>query len=489
MTSDSKSSELEALGYKQELKRDLGAFQNFALSFSVISILTGAVTLYGAGLSAGGPRIMLIGWPLVAIFTVAIGLSLGELASAFPTAGALYHWSSILGGPGAGWATAWLNVLGQFAITAAIDFGLAEFLAPLLGFDSRGAVLALYAVVLVSHAILNHVGVKVVAALNTVSAWYHVIGVIVLVGAVIALAPKQPLSFLLLDAPPGPPPAVPLSFLTTAIIPGFLVGLLQAGWTFTGYDASAHASEETKDAARNAPKGILMAIVASAIAGYVMLIVITLAIGDLNATVAAKNPFIFVLEGSLGRLGTALVWVAVAAMWFCGLASITSNSRMLYAFARDGGLPLSKHLAKVSPRWQTPHVGVWVSVCVAFALALFAEALSVMAALSTVALYASYGLPLLLGLLARKKGWPRVGPWTLGNWGAAINVIAVVWIVFMVVLMSLPPNGLAGVTFLATCVLLLLVWFGGLRKRFKGPALPKLESPAPGAPQAGPRAA
>lgn len=457
-------SELEALGYKQELLRDMGAFQNFALSFSIISVLTGAVTLYGAGLTAGGPKVMLLGWPLVAVFTVAIGLSLGELASAFPTAGALYHWSSILGGPGAGWATAWLNVLGQFAITAAIDFGLAEFLAPLLGLEGRGAVLMLYAALLLSHAVLNHVGVKVVAALNTVSAWYHVLGVIVLVGAVMAFARKQPLGFLMEGAPP----------LKDAVMPGFLAGLLQAAWTFTGYDASAHASEETKDAARNAPRGILMAIIASAIAGYVMLIVITLAITDLPATLAAKNPFIFVLESSLGGLGTALVWLAVGAMWFCGLASITSNSRMLYAFARDGGLPFSKHLAKVSPRWQTPHVGVWVSVCVAFAVALFADALSVMAALSTGALYASYGLPVLLALLARRRGWPRVGPWTLGRFGPVINVIAVLWVVFMVVVMSLPPNLLAGQTLLATCVLLVLVWYGGLRKHFKGPSLPKL---------------
>ncbi|MDP1826756.1 MAG: amino acid permease [Archangium sp.] len=457
--------ELEALGYKQELLRDMGGFQNFALSFSIISILTGAVTLYGAGLTSGGPRVMLLGWPLVAFFTIAIGLSLGELASAFPTAGALYHWSSILGGPGAGWATAWLNVLGQFAITAAIDFGLAEFLAPLLGLDGeRAHVLMLYAALLLSHAVLNHVGVKVVAALNTVSAWYHVIGVIVLVGAVMFFAKKQPLPFLLQDAPP----------LKDAVMPGFLAGLLQAAWTFTGYDASAHASEETKDAARNAPKGILLAIIASAIAGYVMLIVITLAIGDLPATLAAKNPFIFVLEGALGGLGTALVWVAVGAMWFCGLASITSNSRMLYAFARDGGLPFSYLLARVSPRWQTPHVGVWVSACVAFALALFASALSVMAALSTVALYASYGLPVFLALLARRKGWPRTGPWTLGKYGAAINVVAVVWIVFMVVVMSLPPNGLAGITFGSTCALLLVVWFGGMRKYFAGPVLPKL---------------
>ena len=320
----------------------------------------------------------------------------------------------------------------------------------------------LYAALLLSHAVLNHVGVKVVAALNTVSAWYHVLGVIVLVGAVMFFAKKQPLSFLMSDVPP----------LKDAVMPGFLAGLLQAGWTFTGYDASAHASEETKDAARNAPRGILMAIIASAIAGYVMLIVITLAIGDLPATLASKNPFIFVLEGALGSFGTALVWIAVGAMWFCGLASITSNSRMLYAFARDGGLPFSKYLARVSPRWQTPHVGVWVSVCVAFALALFADGLAVMAALSTVALYASYGLPVLLGLIARKKGWPRVGPWTLGKFGPVINVVAVLWVVFMVVVMSLPPNLLAGKTFLGTCVVLLVAWFGGVRKVFKGPVVP-----------------
>lgn len=457
----SEPNELEALGYKQELARELGAFQNFALSFSVISILTGAVTLYGAGLSAGGPRVMLFGWPLVAAFTLVIGLSLAELASAFPTAGALYHWASILGGPGAGWATAWLNVLGQFAITAAIDFGLAEFLAPLLGLEGRGWVLALYALVLLSHAVLNHVGVKVVAALNTVSAWYHVLGVVVLVSAVLVLAPKQPVSFLLEGAPP----------LEGAFLPGLLAGLLQAAWTFTGYDASAHASEETKDAALNAPRGILMAIIASAVAGYAMLLVITLAIGDLPGAVAAKNPFIFVLEGALGGVGTALVWVAVGAMWFCGLASVTSNSRMLYAFARDGGLPFSPLLARVSPRWQTPHVGVWVSVFVAFGLALFADALSVMAALSTVALYASYGLPVLFGLLARRRGWPRVGPWTLGRWGALVNVVTVAYVVFMVVLMSLPPNGLAGLTLGVTCLLLVAAWFGGVRKVFKGPAV------------------
>lgn len=460
MAAEGDEAELAALGYDQELSRELGAFENFAISFSIISILTGAVTLYGHGLTWGGPFVMLVGWPLVGLFTVSIALSLGELASAFPTAGALYHWASLLGGRGAGWVTAWLNILGQFAITAGIDYGLSEFLAQLLGWPAdRAHVLPLYALVLASHAALNHVGVRWVAKLNTVSAWYHVIGVAVLLAAVLAFAPKRPLGFLLTR---GAPVGVGLGF-------GFLVALLQAGWTFTGYDASAHASEETHDAAMSAPRGILTSVVVSAVVGYAMLLAVTLAIPDLDAATSASNPFIFVLESALGRLGTALVWLAVGAMWFCGLASITSNSRMLYAFARDGGLPFSDAIARVSPRFRSPHVAVWVSAAMAFLVSIWAEAYTAMVALSVVALYASYGMPILLGLLARRRGWPRVGPWTLGRIGPWVSAVALVWLGFMVVLMSLPPNGLAGVTFLGTLVLLAFGWFGGVRRTFAGP--------------------
>jgi amino acid transporter len=452
--------DLASLGYAQELLRGMGGFQNFALSFSVISILTGAVTLYGHGLTWGGPLEMTVGWPLVAFFTFFIAASLAELASAFPTVGALYHWASILGGPGAGWATAWLNTLGQFAITASIDYGLAGFLAPLLGWpDDRAHVLGLTAVTLLSHAVLNHVGVRAVSWLNTVSAWYHVAGVVLVVGAVALLGQHQPVSFLFVATQSQPP----------VLIPGFLVGLLQAGWTFTGYDASAHASEETVDAARNAPKGILLSVGVSAVAGWALVLAVTLAIGSLPEAQAASNPFLFILTKSLGAGGTLLVWVCVGAMWFCGLASVTSNSRMLYAFARDGGLPWSKALARVSPRWQSPHVAVWVSTVLAFAICLWADAYNVMAALSTLALYASYGLPVLVAYLARRQGWPRTGPWTLGRLGPVVNVVALGWILTMLVLMSLPPNGMAGGTFVVTLVVLVLGWYGGVRRLFRGP--------------------
>src|SRR5438093_841384 len=175
---DQDAAELKQFGYAQQLLRDMGGFSNFALSFSIISILTGAVTLYGHGLRYGGPLVMGLGWPLVTLLTLPIAASLAQLASSFPTAGALYHWSSILGGPGWGFLTAWLNTVGQFAITAGIDYGLAEFVAAMTGAGGdRATVLRVYVLILLSHAVLNHVGMRVVAALNRLSAWYHLAGV------------------------------------------------------------------------------------------------------------------------------------------------------------------------------------------------------------------------------------------------------------------------------------------------------------------------
>ena len=156
--------ELHALGYAQELFRTMGGFSNFAISFSIISILTGAVTLYEHGLVMGGPAEMAFGWPLVTLFTLAVALSMAELASSLPTSGTMYHWASRLGGKGWGWFTAWFNIAGQLAALAGIDYGCALFVTPLLGLPMTTArVLLVYAAILLSHALINHFGIRLVA--------------------------------------------------------------------------------------------------------------------------------------------------------------------------------------------------------------------------------------------------------------------------------------------------------------------------------------
>src|SRR5215471_611912 len=162
--------ELGKLGYAQELFRTMGGFSNFAISFSIISILTGAVTLYGHGLKMGGPAEMAFGWPLVTLFTLAVTISMAELASALPTSGAMYHWSSRLGGKGWGWFTAWFNLAGNLTMLAGVDYGCAQFVTPLIGLEaSTRKVLTVYAVILLSHALFNHFGIRLVARLNDLS--------------------------------------------------------------------------------------------------------------------------------------------------------------------------------------------------------------------------------------------------------------------------------------------------------------------------------
>lgn len=476
---------LNQFGYAQQLLRDMGGFSNFAISFSIISILTGAVTLYGVGLNAGGPVVMSIGWPLVTFFVLFVAASLAELSSAIPTSGALYHWSALLGGPGWGWITAWLNLIGLIAAIAAIDYGCAQFVTPLLGLAETNAnFFAVFAVILLSHAVLNHVGIRVVARLNDFSAIYHVLGVAVVVLALAFFAPKQPVQWLFTK-----------TFTTVKEFPywfAFLGGLLQAQWTYTGYDASAHTIEETKNPRVCAPWGIYLSVAVSGVAGFIMLAFVTLAIQDLGAAAAATNPFIYILETALGStFGRAVLWVVTIAMWFCGLSCLTSTSRMIFAFARDKGMPFSAPLANVSRRYRTPATAVWLAAVLSLLLPAlvfglvelskrlafekpfeFSQLYPAVTGISTIGLYLSYGIPLLLKLRATRRGlWsPQAnGPWNLGKWSTLVNAVALLWIGFITVLFVLPPNTLTGWIFGGTLAGLLVMYLAVARGRFKGP--------------------
>lgn len=483
---------LHRFGYAQQLLRDMGGFSNFAISFSIISILTGAVTLYGVGLNAGGPVVMGIGWPLVTFFVLFVAAAMAELASAIPTSGALYHWASFLGGPTWGWMTAWLNLIGLIAAIAGIDYGCAQFMVPLLGLrETQANFMVVFGVLLFSHAVLNHMGIRTVARLNDFSAWYHVAGVAIVVLALAFFAPKQPVSWLFTN-----------TFTTVTDKPywfAFLGGLLQAQWTYTGYDASAHTIEETKNARVSAPWGIYLSVAVSGLFGFLMLAFVTLAIKDLNATASASNPFVYIFEQALGgAFGHVVLWIVTVAMWFCGLSCVTSTSRMIFAFARDRGLPLWAIWASVSPRWRTPAAGVWLAGVLAFLLVClifgvvqashwqgwirpfeFSTVYQAVTGISTIGLYLSYGIPLLLKMRAVRQGlWTTRanGPWSLGNWSVPVNLIALSWIAFITVLFVLPPNQLTGYVFAGALLVMVGFYFIRVRGKFRGP-VPQARSP------------
>jgi len=464
--------ELGRLGYAQELLRTIGGFSNFALSFSIISILTGAVTLYGYGLTMGGPAEMAFGWPLVTLFTLTVALSLAELASALPTAGAMYHWSSMLGGKSWGWFTAWFNIAGNITVLAGVDFGCAQFVTPLLGIDATPRnLLLVYAAILLSHALINIYGIRLVARLNDFSVTVHIVGVFAVIAALVIFAPKQPASFF-------------FSHVTSNAQGwpywwAFIVGLLQAQWTFTGYDASASVSEETVDPRRRAPWAIVMAVVVSGVVGYLLLIALTLAIKDipsvLNAKDAAGNdvPAVIVILGSaLGDRAGALFSALVAmAMWFCGLSSVTWCSRTVYAFSRDNGMPASRLWKRVNPKHLTPGPAIWLSVFLALLAAVYSGAYPVITSISVIGLYCSYVIPIFLRWRTRNSMSAHSrGPWHLGRCGGAINLIAMLWVLFITVILGSPDNMRAGKTIAAFGLLLGLWYFARERRHFLGPA-------------------
>ena len=471
MKIDPERGELSKFGYAQELFRSMGGFSNFAISFSIISILTGAVTLYGYGLEMGGPLEMTLGWPIATLFSLALAASMAELCSAYPTSGAMYHWSADLGGPRWGWFVAWLNIFGLIAAQAGINYSCAQFILPFFGIESTPVnLLLMFAFIMVNQGALNHYGVRLVSRLNDVSVTVHIIGVIVIVAAVFWLAPLQPAGFLF---------EAVNSNSRSPYWWAFLLGLLQAHWTYTGFDASAHMAEETEDPRRRAPWGIVMSVAVAGVVGYFLLIGLTLAIRDIPGALGAKdaggNPVpaaIAILQTALGsRFGNAMSAMASIAMWFCGLSCVTSASRALFSLARDHGTPASAWLRRVNPKHGTPGPAIWMIVVASLAAMLWTGAIPIVTSLSTVALYVAYVVPVALGLRARLGGsnWPTEAVWNLGRWGVAVNVIATVYTAFICVVLVMPPNQLAGATFAGLLVILVVLYAVEARKKYKGP--------------------
>lgn len=329
---------------------------------------------------------------------------------------------------------------------------------------------AVFAFTLVVHGILNHTGVRLVALLNDVSVGVHIIGVFTVVGVVFYFAPTQP-----------------VSFLTQAVNSNgrspylwcFFLGLLQAHWTYTGFDASAHMSEETTNPRVKAPWGIMLSVIVSGVVGYVLLLALTLAIGNLSAVLNAKdasgNPIpaaIAVLQQALGaKTGNAMAALASMAMWFCGLSCLTSASRAVYSLARDNGMPFSNLFKQVNKEHGTPGPAIWALVAATATAMAWTGAVPVVTSLSTVALYVCYIIPVIFGLRARLKGstWPQLAEWKLGKYGVAINLVAVVYTSFISFVLIMPPNELAGKTLAVLVVILILIYFIQAKKNFVAP--------------------
>lgn len=474
---------LHSLGYAQELLRRMSGFSNFAVSFSIICIVSGGINSFHLGFNTVGGAAIGLGWPLSGLLSLLFAIAMGQIASAFPTAGGLYHWSSILGGKGWGWVTAWFNLVGLITVLSAINVGTYLFivgsLGHIVGFMPEALHPALNLLVQVtgvsiitfSQALFNHRGIKLTTKLTDFSG-YLIFAVSTLLTLVLLFyAPGIDFSRLFTfinysgDAGAGVwPPTSNLAYL-------FLLSLLLPAYTITGFDASAHVSEETIGAARRVPKAMIGSVLWSAVFGWAMLGAFVLAFPDMkDAAAQGANMFYWMMDSVLPVPLKIALYVGIAiAQYLCGLATVTSASRMTFAFARDGGLPMSSRLRSISFKYRTPVTAIWIVSILSVAFTVYTPVYSTITAVCVIFLYISYLIPIALGLFAYGRTWTRMGPWSIDGWYRIVATICVFGCILLIYIGVQPPNDKALVITLAALALTAVVWFSFERRHFQGP--------------------
>jgi amino acid transporter len=416
-------------------------------------------------------------------------------------------------------------MIGQVTITAAINVAAAIYLigagtrilnlpadAPVPIFGSLTHwyfQICVMVLIMIPQVLINIFGIRLTARLNDFSVWWHIGGVTLIAGLLTffgkhhnsfgflfsTLTPVNPLEAASADFGGHRAPALVFGEFKMAspffaIFPQlagfyqaapfalvFVLGLLQAQWTYTGYDASAHTAEETVMARMNSAWGVFLSVAVSAVVGYALLLILTWCIpnGDVATTANDAYPVLQICYGNLAPFAANLIAVIIGgAMWLCGCSSITSMARMWYAFARDDGMPGSRWIKRVNPRYRTPVWSILITSALAVLICFYAAAYSVVTSISTIALYLAYAIPIYLNW--RNKRWrhgeyttPETSPWNLGPWGTPVNVIAIVWTAFITVIFSIPPNELVMWSMLLLAAVMLVYWKLRARWNFHGP--------------------
>lgn len=461
---------LAELGYKQELRRNWSAFSNFAISFSIISILAGCFTTFGQAWNNGGPIAISLGWPIISAFILIIGFCLSELVSAYPTSGGIYWWASKLGGPRAGYYTGWLNLIGLLAVIASVAYGCATFFDLALSTLSESwaegyslqRVFIMFIVVMVLVSLLNIFSGHLMAMLNNVSVWWHVVGAAVIV-LILIFIPENHMSAYDVFTMRVNNSAGLAGGETNGLLFWFYVlplGFLLTQYTITGFDASAHVAEETQGAADGAAKGIWKSIFYSAIGGWILLLSFLFAVQDADAVTAGGGGVAVIFAQALpANVAGLVLLIAASGQFFCSMACMTSTSRMLYAFSRDGAVPGAKHWAKLN-KSQVPANAVIISAIIGLLITMPAlvevnigsedapiivpTAFYAVVSVAVIGLYLAFAVPIYLRWKAGNSF--KQGSWNLGNkwkWMAPVAVIEIA-IISVYFIMPTTPMGWPG---------------------------------------------
>ena len=452
--------DLAGFGYRQELERSLGSFSSFAAGFSYISIMTGVFQLFGFGFATGGPAVFWT-WPLVFVGQLAVALCFAEMAGQFPLAGSVYQWSKQIAGPGTSWMAGWIMSIGAIVTAAAVAVAYQIILPQVsLAFQivggsadagltstpngARNAILLALGLVVFT-TVVNIIGVRLMAKLNNLGVAVELIGVTLLI-IMLAVHIKRGPQVVLHTAGTG-------AGHSWGYLGAFLVASLMSAYVFYGFDTAGALAEETKQPRLHAPRAILRALTAAFIAGGLLMLVGMMAVGNINAKEIGTLGMPYLIKSTLGTgLGDAFLVCSAIAITVCCLAVQTAAIRLIFSMARDGRLPWSAAISRVSPRSKTPMVPALLTGVLTIALLLVnignQRVFYILTSVAIILFYIPYLMVTAPMLLRRLRGeWPRPdhGPhFSLGRWGLPVNIFAVLYGAAMTVNLAWPRAAVYG---------------------------------------------
>ncbi|ALE76060.1 amino acid permease [Pseudonocardia sp. EC080625-04] len=446
---------LAEFGYSQTLDRSIGKFSSFAAGISYISILTGTFQLFYFGFGTGGAAYWW-SWPMVFAGQFMVALSFAELAGRYPVAGSVYNWSKRLAGPTTSWMAGWMMFTASVVSLSAVALA-AQLTFPQIwsGFQVVGDAadpgaaavngVLLGAILIVFTTVINAIGVKLMARINSTGVFIELIAAVVIVVALL-LSVHNPVSVLF----ETPPTTGGGGYFGT-----FLVAALASAYVMYGFDTASSLGEETVDPRRTAPAAILRAVVASFVLGGLILLGIILAAPDLSdPRLGTKDGggqlvLLQVAGGTIGRIFLITISIAV---FVCLLAVQTAAIRLMFAMARDNGLPAGALLARIDPKHKTPVVPAIVIGAVAILILLanvgVPEVFTAVTSVAIIMIYIAYLLVTVPMLVRRLRGqWPdegQKGYFTLGRLGLPVNILAVCWGAAMALNLAWPREEVYG---------------------------------------------
>lgn len=437
----SDTDELHEFGYKQQLNRTMGGFSSFAISFSLISVLTGIYANFNYGFAQVG-GVIAWSWLLVGVGQLLVALVMADLSSHFPVSGYGYQWTSRLVNPHFGFFVGWFLLIQFITGFPGTSQAMAVTLNTMLGGGSSGWIVSMITLAIITAVTVIHIyGIRIVSLVNNLGVYAELAGVVILIVAlaviwVAAGAVNSNHLFLSVNV---------ISKNSTGFS-SFALSLLLGAWCLTGFEAAADLAEETKSPRDHVPRAVILSQVSAALAGFMIISLLVLSAGNIGQAQGSDNALISILENALGTRATAASGIIVMISIFaCAVASMATATRLLFSMSRDNMLPFSSLMARVNEQRQTPQIATAVIWVFSMIIVVLFKRIEIITSVGALAAYLGYAGIMLSTLITKNKLKATPG-FSLGKWRKPVQIIALTWTLLVVAALSIPETDLPGIT-------------------------------------------